>query len=174
MIIEGYDYDFPVIGYDRKGLSADRVMTPKNVYGTAFNIGEDYFMTAGHSLKNAAHENDTLAIGYVDGQGYFASEVLDYEVIPEFDIGFVRVVAKINRAKSLEWEHNRLASLIDVGASGYPYALDPESKTIGGRSFKGYIVSRKRFHGFTAKPWVYELSFQCPRGISGAGLLPEN
>jgi hypothetical protein len=171
LIIEGHDYDFPVIGYDRKGSTSKHVFTPKNVYGTAFNIGEDYFMTAGHSLKSSASDNDTVAIGFIDGQHYLASEAMDYEVIPEYDVGFIKVMAKINRAKSLRWEHNRLASLIDVGAGGYPYALDLENNTIGSRSFKGYIVSRKRFHGFSAKPWVYEISFQCPRGLSGAALI---
>jgi hypothetical protein len=170
-IIEGHDYHFPVIGYDRKGAYSEVVFTPKNVYGTAFNIGEDYFMTAGHSLKSAASENDTIAIGFVDGQDYLASEVLDYEIVPEFDVGFIKVMARIDRAKGLEWEHKRIASLLDVGAMGHPYALDPESHTLGSRSFKGYIVSRRRFHGFPAKPWIYELSFQCPRGLSGAAVI---
>ncbi|HKC64160.1 MAG TPA: hypothetical protein VKB86_11000 [Pyrinomonadaceae bacterium] len=108
LIIEGHDYDFPVIGYDRKGLSSERVFTPKNVYGTAFNIGENYFMTAGHSLKSAAGDNDTVAIGFIDGQHYCASEAMDYEVIPEYDVGFIKVMAKIDRAKGFQWEHKRI------------------------------------------------------------------
>src|SRR4051812_1002353 len=111
-IIEGHDYHFPVVGFDRKGRYSEDIFTPKNVYGTAFNIGENYFMTAGHSLKSAASDNDTIAIGFVDGIDYFASEVLDYEIIPELDVGFIKVMAKIDRAKSLEWEHTRLAALL--------------------------------------------------------------
>jgi hypothetical protein len=42
---------------------------------------------------------------------------------------------------------------------------------LGSRSFKGYIVSTKRFLRFAAKPWVYELSFACPRGLSGASVI---
>jgi hypothetical protein len=49
------------------------------------------------------------------------------------------------------------------------YALDPERNNIASRSFKGYVVSRTRTP-FAANPWGYELSFTCPRGLSGAPL----
>jgi len=168
-IIEGHDYTFPVIGYERRNINANRVATPKNVYGTAFSVGDNCFLTAGHSIENALSENDVLAVGFIDGESYFAAEALDHEVIAELDTGIIKTIAQVSRAKQHQWQHEPLASLIDVGASGYPYALDPDRNSLASRSFKGYVVSRTRTP-FSANPWGYELSFACPRGLSGAPL----
>lgn len=168
-IIEGHDYTFPVIGYDRRSMNANRVATPKNVYGTAFSIADNCFLTAGHSIENALSENDVLAVGFIDGENYLAAEALDHEVIAELDIGIIKTIADVSRAKQHQWQQEPLASLINVGASGYPYALDPDRKSLASRSFKGYVVSRTRTP-FSADPWGYELSFACPRGLSGAPL----
>src|SRR5882724_2705064 len=168
-IIEGHDYTFPVIGYERRTMNANRVVTPKNVYGTAFSIAGDCFVTAGHSIKNALSENDVLAVGFIDGESYLLAEALDHEVVEDLDTGIIKTIAHVARAKQHQWQLEPLASLIDVGASGYPYALDTERNSIASRSFKGYVVSRTRTP-FLANPWGYELSFACPRGLSGSPL----
>jgi hypothetical protein len=100
MIVEGHDYDFPVIGYERKTVTSSQVARAKNVYGTAFSIGDNYFLTAGHSIDGAASENDVLAVGFIDGERYIAAEALDYEVIPELDIGIIKTIANVSRAKA--------------------------------------------------------------------------
>jgi len=168
-IIEGHDYTFPVIGYERRSMNADRVVTPKNVYGTAFSIADNCFLTAGHSIQNAISENDVLSVGFVDGATYIAAEALDYEVIPDFDTGIIKTIAHVGRAKQYQWQREQLAALMDVDVSGYPYAFDPKRNIIASRSFKGYVVSRTRTP-FAANPWGYELSFASPRGLSGAPL----
>lgn len=168
---EGHDYQFPLIGYDRASLTADRTATPKNVYGTAFSIGDDCFMTAGHCIASAASESDVIGIAFIVGSKYFLAEVLEYEVVPELDIGFLKTIATIGRAKAFPWEADRIPALATVIACGYPFAIDPEQHAISTRSFKGHIVSRRPFARFSAKPWVYELSFASPTGLSGAPLI---
>lgn len=54
---------------------------------------------------------------------------------------------------------------------GFPYGLLKEEMTILSRSYKGYIVAGKPFTKFKYQPDCYELSFVCPRGLSGAPLL---
>ena len=169
-IIEGHDYTFPLIGYERKTVSANRIVSPKQVYGTAFYIGNDYYLTAGHSIENAISECDVLAIGFIEADKYVAAEALEYEIMPATDTGLIKTIAHISRAQTFQWHTEPLASLIEVGATGYPYALDPDLNTIGSRSFKGYVVSRTKVHNLPARPWAYELSFASPRGLSGASL----
>ena len=146
------------------------VATPRNVYGTAFSIGGDCFLTAGHSIRNALSENDVLAVGFIDGTSYLAAEAQDHDVLEDFDIGIIKTIAHVARAKQHQWHLEPLATLMDVAASGYPYALDTERNSIASRSFKGHIVSRTRTP-FRADPWGYELSFASPRGLSGAPLI---
>lgn len=170
-IVEGHDYQFPVIGYERRSLSADGVAAPKNIYGTAFSIGNDCFITAGHSITAAASESDVIGIAFIADGRYFLAEALEYEVLPELDVCFLRTTATIGRAKAYPWERDRIPALATVMACGYPFAIDPELHGISTRVFKGHIVSRKPFPRFSAKPWVYELSFASPAGLSGAPLV---
>jgi hypothetical protein len=97
---------------------------------TAFSIADDCFLTAGHSIQNAISENDVLAVGFVDGGSYLAAEALDYEVIADCDTGIIKTIAHVERAKQHQWQREPLATLIDVRASGYPYALYPERNNI--------------------------------------------
>lgn len=169
-IIEGHDYEFPVIGYNKEEIMPENIVSPRNIYGTAFSIGNGFFMTAGHSIKAAFSENDTISIGIVSGNDYIAYEADSSEVIDDFDVGFIKTIRTIERAKTNKWVTSRLPSLYDVIAGGFPYAMDNERNTIGTRSFKGYVVSMKPFSSFSSDIRVYELSFQCPRGLSGAAL----
>src|SRR5438034_3190207 len=137
-IIEGHDYEFPVIGYEKKSLSSERVATPKNIYGTAFSIGDNCYLTAGHSITAAVSQNDVIGIGFIAGEKYLVAEALEYEVVPEMDVGFLRTVGTIGRAKALRWERGRIPALATVMACGYPFAIDPDEHKIATRSFKGY------------------------------------
>src|SRR5687768_1522133 len=49
--------------------------------------------------------------------------------------------------------------------------MDLERQRMGIRSFVGHIVSATTFGRLKRDPPSYELSFQCPRGLSGAPLL---
>jgi hypothetical protein len=169
-VIEGYDYSFPVIGYS-KDPARPGIVAPKNVYGTAFSIGGGWFMTAAHVLESALSENSTAAIGFVDGPRYIAADVSNYELHPEFDVALFGTSIVVARAKALPWLEERLPGLFDVAATGYPYAIDLQQNTLGGRWFKGYVVSRRKRSVFRARPWTYELSFACPRGLSGSPLI---
>ena len=60
--------------------------------------------------------------------------------------------------------------LTEVQASGFPYALDLHALTLTIRSFRGTVVAARTWGSLSAEPRVYELSFPCPRGISGAPL----
>jgi len=57
-----------------------------------------------------------------------------------------------------------------VWTTGYPFAYERELSTITVRSFSGHVISDTMMRELRLKPRVYELSFQCPRGLSGAAL----
>jgi hypothetical protein len=93
-----------------------------------------------------------------------------YEVMPDIDIGIIRL-GGIGRAKSYGWLLGELPKLTNVLTLGYPYALDLENRVLNSRAYKGHVVSSTSFRKLKAKPRIYELSFQAPRGLSGAPLL---
>lgn len=57
---------------------------------------------------------------------------------------------------------------------GYPFSYDNVNKYVNPRGLRGHIVSMPPFYQHEKTIDVYELSFACPRGISGAFLLNEN
>ena len=63
--------------------------------------------------------------------------------------------------------------LTDVLAFGYPFGLDLHNLTLRARALKGHIVCADRAGAaeLPGRPHIYELSFQAPRGLSGAPLL---
>jgi hypothetical protein len=67
-------------------------------------------VTAGHAIKAAASENDVIGIGFIVGNRYLLAEALEHEEIPEMDIGFIRTVASVQRAKAYKWEVRRIPS----------------------------------------------------------------
>ena len=140
----------------------------KNVYGTAFSIGNGCFATAGHVIQNASH-NQVVAIGFPDGTDWKTIRATDYEVIESYDVGFIQ--AEVPKVEALSWRLDELPMLATVQTVGYPYAIDWARFAIDIRAFRGHVVSALSFDLLKANPRVYELSFQSPRGLSGAPLF---
>jgi len=61
--------------------------------------------------------------------------------------------------------------LADVQCCGFPYALDRARMCIDIRALRGHVVAARSFAQLPARPLIYELSFACPRGLSGAPLF---
>jgi len=163
------DYVFPVFG-----ASTGRTETEvKELCGTAFPIGPGIFVTAGHVLRNAL-THKTAAIGFgTEGRSssWIGSPIRDTEFL-DHDMGLCRAaVPPSARVMSLVWEDRAPEPLrTAVGALGYPYGLDIESNMIIVRAFRGHIVCERFQKQLPGSPRVYELSFPCPRGLSGAPL----
>lgn len=172
-VIDGMDYEFAVVGFDRADEDSNGEYAPRNIYGTAFSIGGDYYITAGHVLETAFAENEIVGIsitdqGSTDNYVYYIDE---HEINDEVDLAVFNTVASASRPRVYGWSTSRLPSGLDVMAHGFAHAFDPLRRTIGARLFRGHIVSqtRHRFRGDDFR--IYEVSFACPRGLSGAPLL---
>jgi hypothetical protein len=153
------------------------------IYGTCFNLRNDIFITAGHVLKNVLNHNEkvlTVSIPGTDRFGRF--EIREHEFFENFDLSLFRVdlsemslsaVPENFKGMSIQpfrWSTVYCDVLDDFTTFGYPFALI-ERKNISGylmRAFKGHIVCANYLDN------VYELSIQCPRGLSGAPLLNSN
>lgn len=169
--INALEHVFPIVGGSIKKTPFENQLVIKQIYGTAFSIGDKCFLTAAHVVESAK-ENEWAGIGYPEGQSWKVSSLIDSETITESDLGIVK--ADVPNPKSLKWRFDQLSMLEDVQTVGYPYSLDLENLIIGARAFTGHIVAGPIFQRLTAKPRIYELSFQCPRGLSGAPLLRKN
>lgn len=160
---------FPVVGgteppgADRTGL--DRL------YGTAFNIGGDFYLTAGHVAKEA-QESSSYGLGYSEegSRTIRISYGSDFEVLPGVDVAIIQ--ADVPRpVRAFHWSFEQKAMLHDVKSFGFPHGRDPEDAGISTRAFKGYIVKSPYDDDPPADPRRYELSFHCPTQMSGAPLL---
>ena len=168
-IVSAYEYVFPVIGGSLVDQdSVDKGGVIKQVYGTAFNIAGGFFLTAGHAITNGL-ENSFFGLGYPEKNVWKASQVVEHEVLPDYDLGIIKAI--IPNARAMPWKTGEASMLQNVQSAGYPYALDLEHFRIRVRAFRGHIVSSLTFYEFRAKPRAYELSFQCPRGLSGSPVL---
>lgn len=167
--VSAYDYVFPVVGGDHapRAATGGPAYLINQVYGTAFCLAENYFVTNEHVIRNAS-ANTWWGIAFPDEQRLKAVPVDHHESFSSIDIGILS--AAVPKAKHLKWCSDELAMLTNVQASGFPHALDLSELTLTIRSFPGTVVSAKTWSRLPAKPRVYELSFLCPRGISGSPL----
>ncbi len=164
-----YDYVFPVFG---GVLTKEGHFDPKNIFGTAFYIENNFFITCAHTIHNAK-EHEIVALGYQNEKSQLSfSLVQDTEVFEDNDSGIL--VASVKRAKSYPWLSQKLAMLNDVVSTGYAFGFDNEHSEVLIRSFKGHITLVGFNHNFPKVPAHYELSYMCPRGISGAPLIHVN
>ena len=167
-IIDAFEYVFPLVGC----VPTKNGTKIQQIYGTAFYIKNKNFIVAGHSIKNALrHESIGLLYTGRNDSSFRIRKVTDHEVITDYDIGFVK--AEIPEAKATRWDFDELPMSHDIQTVGFPHALDLSNLVIGIRAFKGYIISRRTFYRFPSNPRCYELSFHCPRGLSGAPLFAE-
>ncbi|AMC11904.1 hypothetical protein Lupro_11790 [Lutibacter profundi] len=161
-----YDYVFPVFGGI---LTKEGHFNPKNIFGTAFYIENNFFITCAHTIKKA-EEQEIVALGFQNEQGQLSfSKIRDSEVFEDNDSGIL--VASIERAKSYPWLSQKLAMLNNVMSVGYAFGFDNKHSEVLIRAFKGHITMVGYNHNFPKTPAHYELSYMCPRGISGAPLL---
>jgi hypothetical protein len=154
---------FPIIG-----VKTDK--KPATVCGTAFSIGGDMYLTAGHVWENA-HTYPLQAMGVRVGpkREMLLYKALDAENIPTLDLTILRTTAPAPN-KALMWSSVGPGLCDDVRAFGYPYGYDGELGTLNIRGFRGSVVGGTSLRTLAGKPAVYELSFPCPRGLSGAPL----
>jgi hypothetical protein len=160
------DVVFPVFGASG-GPGGDL----EEICGTAFCIGPGVFLTAGHVLERA-FTHQVAAIGYPGDAGskWRGSSIDERELFDDLDIGICK--ARVPDATQIPWGRGEPLLLSEeVQTVGYPYGLDLALRTVVVRAFQGHIVSERKFGGLPGLPTVYELSFPCPRGISGAPIF---
>lgn len=163
-------YVFPIIGGKNRTKQNDfKLIEPDVVYGSAFYLKNNVFITAGHVLKGISNNNQIMGIGYCVDEIYSFYEINEFEIIEDYDLGIFKVESPID--KYIKWYNEELYMLDDIFCHGYPYALDLEKSLLHIRSFKGYIVSRQTSNHLKVNSRIYELSFDAPRGLSGAPLF---
>lgn len=158
---------FPLVGC-RSRPEGDFFL--EELCGTAYYINNGNFVVAGHSLSKALeHEHPGLGRLHNDRWAHF--EIADHEIVSGYDIGFVK--AEVPDAKALKWDFSEQEPWTDVRTIGFPFGLDWEWVTLRSRALKGYIVSTFTYHRLPSSPRCYELSFSCPRGLSGAPIVAQ-
>ncbi len=165
--LDGYTLSFPLLG--GKLISDPHGMDVKSVIGTCFYIGNGFYITAGHVMKEAI-EFDFFALGVTESlQPWSPFKIEEWETNEDLDVSVFRTEHIIKKA--FPWTDKYVDSLVDVLITGYPHALSKEPPGIFRRDFKGYIITRRPYYRLKAIPNIYELSIPCPRGISGAFVL---
>jgi hypothetical protein len=167
MTIDIHDYLFPILG--GKGTELD--FEPLNILGTASCFYGNKYVTAGHSM-NAAQTYESAYMGLIDKrteQIYYVP-LNDIDIHEDIDLATFEIPHGIENM-SFKIGTDKLEMLSDVLACGFPHGLDLEYRILRNRAFKGYIINYGPFYQFPRRPNCYELSFVCPRGISGAPLL---
>ena len=165
-IMNAFTLAFPVIAgtLDEKF----KMILVSEVFGTAFSLGNGFYLSAAHVVKGA-QEKGTIYMGYVVKGMWTVAEVSDHELLEDSDVAII--AATIPSAVTLPWEMAKENMLEDVQTVGFPYAYDTELASIHVRAFKGNVISGRPFMKFPSHPRVFELSFPCPRGLSGAPLF---
>jgi hypothetical protein len=137
------------------------------IHGTAIPVAPQIFVTAAH-VVTAALESDVAVIGHLEDDAFWAYDIIDHELFLDFDVAVVRATTPTVRA--VEWVVIEQPLVTAVTAVGFPYALNAVHQALELRAFSGRIVSGTKGYELPARPRVYELSFPCPRGLSGAAL----
>ena len=153
---------FPVIGIENNEI--------KNLFGTAFSIGNDYFLTAGHVL-NGIKQHEKFTLGFQNLGIYDFVQIEESELFENIDIGIIKCESTF-QLKPYKWSLKNCPSLTKVISLGFPHGYDSKHNEINSTCFDGYISARLlHFRTFTGDPSVYQLSFQVPRDLSGAPLF---
>ena len=164
------DFAFPVMGMDS---GADGVSRTRDVCGTAFALGGGYYLTAGHVWKAAA-TSPLQGIGLgVTKQNEFETviirKIIGAIVFETVDVAVLQVGFSFGR--TFVWSAKGPALLDQVRAFGYPFGFDSDAETLAVRAFQGEIVGGRNLGRLPGRPAVVEVSFPCPRGLSGAPLI---
>jgi hypothetical protein len=128
-------------------------------------------LTAGHVLRSAA-ALPVMGIGFVSGKRWLTRRCGAHEILESHDVGIFE--AEGIEATPLPWLSGELPITAPVLSVGFPYGLNRDISSIDLRAFRGHVVSAASNPVLPAKPRVYELQFQCPRGLSSAPLIFES
>jgi hypothetical protein len=142
------------------------------IFGTAFAITDDLFLTAGHVVEAAASVGDVslgrLTVAASDGIFDVAA---DWEVFAGVDLALIKCS---DLSPSIYQMHfDPLPIFKEVRALGFAYGLDPEYHNYAPRGFLGHVVAGAQLFGWRTQPLAYEVSFIPPKGLSGAALVPD-
>ncbi|MFA5059426.1 MAG: trypsin-like peptidase domain-containing protein [Candidatus Omnitrophota bacterium] len=154
------NYVFPIGSVDKKDDKNS------NVYGTASYLGGKYFITAGHVLKNASSKK-IIGIGFMGDDECKYFNISKYEILEDIDVGIIELNLEQIPAAKLIWDSDLSLMLSDVHTFGFPHgqSIKDDGEVYNSlRALKGHVVS-------IDKNYTYELSFFCPKGLSGAPLL---
>ena len=152
--------------------------------GSCFRVGGGAFLTAGHVVRALAPDATRAAIlvSLADTSKNVAISIVDSEAL-DCDIGILRLaedgdsLSVTNYCYPIPWRAAELTMLDDVRCFSYAHGIHragDELSTLQ-RAHKGYVISAPHRYmplGYTGTPFAaYEVSFQAPRGASGAPLL---
>lgn len=166
------EHVFPIYGLKNK----DGRMTPFEIHGTCFSIGEPYFLTALHVVREA-NTSDKTQIGYFEQLSSNCVNMSNYEVceeFPEHDLAIIKSEEIFNhdkKPKTFKWKGNELLVFEDVRAMGFPLGYDAFKGVSIGRGYSGTILCSTPYERGELKTNCYELSFQAPKGLSGGVLI---
>lgn len=161
MGVNVFEFVFPLFAGPKSG-------DIKTVTGTAFSIGGDRFLTAGHCIRESEKQGWT-GLGAGDGDTWKIFETGSIAVDDDLDLAIIE--AKLPAHKSYGWQADIVEMNDSVHSVGFAHGYDPERKALGFRAFAGTVVGTTKFRRLLKKtPGIYELSFACPRGLSGAPL----
>lgn len=153
------------------------------VMGTAFALGGEYMLTAGHvvtALASTPQRCGVVGLVSPDGSGIKAAKITEHELLNS-DLALLRVEFVVPGSQDwfhrFKWREEALNPFEPVRTVGYGYGLQTidDTKKVIVRGFTGHVVAA--LDAFKPPGWsgaafpVYELSFTAPRGLSGAPLL---
>lgn len=167
--LETLDFVFAVVAARADGPSEGPFPAAQDIiFGTAFAITDQLFLTAGHVVTNAASVGVPCLGRLAVGKELY-ERIEDFELFKGIDVGLVKCPGLAPQVLNVEF--SRLAIFEEVKTVGFALGLDPQFHSYAPRGFAGHIVAgRQRFtHG--DQPLIYELSFVPPKGMSGAPLM---
>jgi len=163
------DLDLLELAFPIMGVSAEKKAVA--ICGTAFALGPDMYLTAAHVWQNAlAYPVRAIGMRRRGAPDMTLYTVPEAETLDAFDLAILRTSAPAQN-KALFWTTDALPLFSEVRAFGYAYGFDVASGLLNFRGFQGRIAGGSSLNHLSGKPPVYELSFSCPCGLSGAPLV---
>ena len=175
-----YDIAFPVI--TAECTSPGEYDLVGEVLGTAFLLGSGFLMTAGHVIQalSASSREPMLAIPRPgEPGGPWVTRIQKTELLGS-DLGIIQVSTQGGGdaiEPILPWYGQAVDAFDNLWSVGYAYGLllVGDQKQFHQRIFRGHSVGKASRHELSTDgdrcSAVYELSFQTPRGLSGAPLI---